>query len=87
MNNFRVILNYYPVEGVDPNMSWLDVINDNMSANGLTAGDIKDRTKWTRKSRKALPRFHIVTFGSNWEQRQDDLVFLWIEGQTNRCTI
>ena len=38
-----------------PRKRWLDVVMQDMRANGLTAKDAKDRAKWSRLNRKADP--------------------------------
>ena len=38
-----------------PRKRWLDVVKQDMRANGLTTEDAKDRAKWSRLSRKADP--------------------------------
>ncbi|XP_063392644.1 uncharacterized protein LOC134678124 [Cydia fagiglandana] len=38
-----------------PKKRWLDVVKEDMRANGLTTRDAEDRAKWSRRSRKADP--------------------------------
>ncbi|CAK1592911.1 unnamed protein product [Parnassius mnemosyne] len=40
-----------------PKKRWLDVVQDDMRANGLDVRDAEDRAKWRRKCRKADPGF------------------------------
>ncbi|CAK1593075.1 unnamed protein product [Parnassius mnemosyne] len=40
-----------------PKKRWLDVVQDDMRANGLVVRDAEDRAKWRRKCRKADPGF------------------------------
>ena len=38
-----------------PKKPWVDVLMQDMRANGLTTEDAKDRAKWSRLSKKADP--------------------------------